>query len=101
MSGQPDVAKRAASKSPHDRNQQRPVEVAGEDFRGRTTPTSDKAAERSAVEFDEHINTDAARRERIAIAAYYLAERRGFAPGVEMEDWLAAEAALEGSAPTR
>ncbi len=27
----------------------------------------------------------------IAEAAYYLAERRGFAPGFELEDWLAAE----------
>ncbi|HEU4625051.1 MAG TPA: DUF2934 domain-containing protein [Steroidobacteraceae bacterium] len=24
-------------------------------------------------------------------AAYYLAEQRGFAPGHELEDWLAAE----------
>ena len=28
---------------------------------------------------------------RIALAAYYLAERRGFAPGGELSDWLAAE----------
>ncbi len=27
----------------------------------------------------------------IAEAAYYRAERRGFAPGSELEDWLAAE----------
>jgi DUF2934 family protein len=27
----------------------------------------------------------------IAEAAYYRAERRGFAPGEELEDWLAAE----------
>jgi len=27
----------------------------------------------------------------IAEAAYYRAERRGFAPGQEIEDWLAAE----------
>jgi hypothetical protein len=32
------------------------------------------------------------RRDLIAISAYYLAERRGFAPGHELEDWLAAEA---------
>jgi hypothetical protein len=30
-------------------------------------------------------------RELVAIAAYYRAERRGFAPGGEIEDWLAAE----------
>ncbi|HSQ03245.1 MAG TPA: DUF2934 domain-containing protein [Burkholderiales bacterium] len=30
-------------------------------------------------------------RQMIAAAAYYRAERRGFAPGGEVEDWLAAE----------
>lgn len=31
----------------------------------------------------------------IAEAAYYLAQRRGFAPGSELEDWLAAESEIE------
>ena len=31
----------------------------------------------------------------IAEAAYYRAERRDFAPGHELEDWLAAEAQIE------
>jgi hypothetical protein len=30
-------------------------------------------------------------RELVAIAAYYRAERRGFAPGGETQDWLEAE----------
>lgn len=30
----------------------------------------------------------------IAESAYYLAERRGFAPGHELEDWLEAEAKI-------
>lgn len=30
-------------------------------------------------------------RELVALAAYYRAERRGFAPGGEVEDWLDAE----------
>jgi len=34
----------------------------------------------------------AEREELIRTAAYYRAERRGFAPGYEWEDWLAAEA---------
>ncbi|GEM_PF-3669644 len=34
---------------------------------------------------------DAALRARIAEAAYFRAERRGFAGGSELEDWLAAE----------
>lgn len=29
---------------------------------------------------------------RIAISAYYKAQARGFQPGCELEDWLAAEA---------
>lgn len=32
------------------------------------------------------------RHQRIAVAAYYRAERRGFMPGCEMDDWLEAEA---------
>ena len=31
----------------------------------------------------------------IAEAAYYRAERRGFAPGNEMEDWLQAETEID------
>ena len=33
----------------------------------------------------------------IAEAAYYRAERRGFAPGQEMDDWLAAEAEISAA----
>jgi hypothetical protein len=36
----------------------------------------------------------AEREQRIREAAYFKAERRGFTPGHEIEDWLAAEAAL-------
>jgi hypothetical protein len=35
--------------------------------------------------------SDEERRHLIAITAYYLAESRGFQPGHEEEDWLAAE----------
>lgn len=35
------------------------------------------------------------RRMRIAQAAYYRAERRGFTPGHELDDWLAAEAEID------
>jgi hypothetical protein len=34
----------------------------------------------------------------IAENAYYRAERRGFLPGYEEEDWLAAEAEIDGQA---
>jgi hypothetical protein len=35
----------------------------------------------------------------IAEAAYYRAERRNFVPGYELEDWLGAEAEIEGKIP--
>ena len=36
------------------------------------------------------------RESRIATAAYYRAEQRGFAPGKELADWLAAEREVDG-----
>ncbi len=39
--------------------------------------------------------TAADRRQMIAEAAWLRAERRGFAPGGEVEDWLAAEAEID------
>ena len=44
----------------------------------------------TAVTVSEHT-----RRMMIAQAAYLRAERRGFMPGGEVEDWLAAEAEVE------
>jgi hypothetical protein len=35
------------------------------------------------------------REQLIADAAYYRAQRRGFVPGHELEDWLAAEAEVD------
>ena len=35
------------------------------------------------------------KRHMVAMAAYFRAERRGFAPGHEVEDWAAAEAEIE------
>ncbi len=39
--------------------------------------------------------SDADRRAMVETAAYYIAERRGFAPGHDAEDWAAAEAEVE------
>lgn len=41
----------------------------------------------------------AARAAAIAREAYYRAERRGFVPGNELDDWLAAEADVDGNGP--
>jgi Protein of unknown function (DUF2934) len=35
------------------------------------------------------------RRDRIAVAAFYLSEARGFAPGHEAEDWLLAQTQVD------
>jgi hypothetical protein len=42
----------------------------------------------------------------ISDAAYFMSERRGFCPGCELDDWLAAEAEVDraltsGEAPAR
>lgn len=42
-------------------------------------------------------NDAEAKRCMVAEAAYFTAERRGFAPGYELEDWLQAEQAIEAS----
>ena len=38
---------------------------------------------------------------RVQVAAYFLAERRGFARGHELDDWLAAEDAIEAEDAAR
>jgi Protein of unknown function (DUF2934) len=42
---------------------------------------------------------EAARQAMISDAAYYRAQQRGFEPGHELDDWLAAEAEIVGSSP--
>jgi len=44
---------------------------------------------------------DYPRERMIAEAAYFYAERRGFAPDNELADWLQAEADVEGSMGSR
>jgi hypothetical protein len=41
------------------------------------------------------------RHHRVRVAAYFLAERRGFAPGHELDDWLEAEDAVEAEDAAR
>ncbi|MGH8263219.1 MAG: DUF2934 domain-containing protein [Steroidobacteraceae bacterium] len=40
----------------------------------------------------------ASRAERIAVAAYFLAEKRSFSRGSELEDWLTAEREIDAEA---
>lgn len=53
-------------------------------------PVSAPAAEASNVEISHD-----ARRGMIAEAAYLRAERRGFTPGYELDDWIAAESEVD------
>lgn len=51
---------------------------------------------RESGELEMGLADDAILREQmIAVAAYFRAEQRGFAPGNEMSDWLGAEADVE------
>jgi hypothetical protein len=45
----------------------------------------------SSVTLPANFDPSSSREALIATAAYYRAEKRGFAPGHETEDWLAAE----------
>jgi hypothetical protein len=53
----------------------------------------------SWVSIENARSTDADdRQDHIATAAYYKAEARGFLPGLEIDDWVAAETELNKSA---
>lgn len=56
--------------------------------RTRAAPAAPATGERAAPSPEQ-------RRSMIARAAYYRAEQRGFAPGEEVGDWLAAEAEID------
>jgi hypothetical protein len=43
------------------------------------------------------VDDDEAQRRLIAEIAYFAAERRGFSPGYELDDWLEAEQEVESS----
>lgn len=67
----------------------------------RTTgrPARDKSAAAKTLEFpgpQAGAQSPDERRSRIAEAAYYRAERRGFEPGRELEDWVVAESEVDG-----
>jgi len=58
----------------------------------------------AAETLDDATGATSTREERIRLAAYAAAERRGFAPGFETDDWLGAERQIDaedesGAAP--
>lgn len=60
--------------------------------RGRKKTTDHAEIERMAAAVAE--SREVVRHDMVATAAYFLAEKRGFEPGHELEDWLAAEAQI-------
>jgi hypothetical protein len=80
--------------------------------RGRTDAGGIASIDRKTSELPEHLRSSSpptpvnfgpssSREALIATAAYYRAESRGFLPGFETEDWLAAEREIDaiGSPP--
>jgi hypothetical protein len=68
----------------------------------KSTSTTSKSRSKTATAVLGPLQTCSSqeqRAEHIAIAAYYKAQARGFAPGGELEDWLQAEAELSVGAP--
>ena len=62
-----------------------------------SSPVVDAAHRAKAPEPQaERASAEADREARIRSAAYAAAERRGFVPGQEMDDWLAAERVIDG-----
>ena len=69
--------------------------------------TTDAAKKGSTVKKTATVRAKRSRRiqdderlEMIRVAAYHIAAKRGFGPGSELDDWLAAEQAIEQANPT-
>ena len=58
-------------------------------------PAKAPATKRTAAKKTAPPTSPEHRYHMIATAAYYLAERRGFAGGYEMQDWISAEAEID------
>ncbi len=66
----------------------------------RTSAKAKVAKPKPAVRTDVETSlTEGDRRRMIELAAFYRAERRGFVPGFEAEDWLVAEAEIAAQIP--
>jgi hypothetical protein len=89
------MATRRTTESPRS-NQPHTTEQPNEkrSARKRTTQTSAPATAAAPTVTEVEISPDA-RRNMIAEAAYLRAERRGFEPGYELEDWIAAESEVD------
>jgi hypothetical protein len=60
-------------------------------------PSQGLDIEKNASALTERQRDDAWRRERVSVAAYYCAERRGFESGGEDADWREAQAQTDAA----
>src|SRR5262245_11428947 len=68
--------------------------VATSSSTAKRSAEGDSAAPEDRAELHTAMPDETARREMIAIAAYFRAERRGFAAGDPLDDWVSAEAEI-------
>ncbi len=61
----------------------------------KAAPTVRKAAPADPPKATKRAVPPEQRRNYIQVAAYYIAERHGFTPGRELDDWAAAEAEID------
>jgi hypothetical protein len=83
----------AVETSPNPRNTRKAA--TGKTAPGKSDKTPRPAAERPARAARAALIDAERRRALIAESAYFRAERRGFEPGYEAEDWLAAELEID------
>ncbi len=76
------------SRHPRRKSAARPVSLSATGKPGIISEMASQVAMEGAVDFET-------KQLMIAEAAYYCAEKRGFGPGHELEDWLEAEARIE------
>ncbi len=72
----------------------RKVELASPDRYCSKSTSADKVKRDVASMADAIARARHAYKEHVARAAYFLAKRRGFEPGHELEDWLVAESEI-------
>jgi hypothetical protein len=63
----------------------------------RKSPRRTRSAATAANAAAVNAPGDADHRVKVATAAYFIAEKRGFEPGHEIDDWLAAEAEIDNA----
>ena len=89
----PAKTKASAKAKPAPKAEPAAKKVAAKAPAAKTAPVAAKPARSSAKK--SSVVPAEQRRNYIEMAAYYIAERRGFAPGNPLEDWVQAEAEID------